>query len=193
MLLAIDTSAGTSLAVVSLDGEVQLSHSTPDTRRHAEVLGEYLADVAADRITGVVAGVGPGPFTGLRVGIAAARAYAWGANVPLLPVISHDAIAHAAFEAGHAGSLVVATDARRREFFASHYSGLLSGIPQRTMGPAIERELADDIELATDVSAVALARIALAKLAAGESFEPADALYLRSPDVTIAPPKRGAL
>ncbi|HLP23449.1 MAG TPA: tRNA (adenosine(37)-N6)-threonylcarbamoyltransferase complex dimerization subunit type 1 TsaB [Microbacteriaceae bacterium] len=185
MLLAIDTSAGTSLAVLDLDGQVNVSHGTHDTRRHAEVLGEYLRDVPAQRITGVVVGVGPGPFTGLRVGIAAARAFAWGANVPLLPLVSHDAIAAARLGARADAVTCVVTDARRREFFVSEYSGMVQGVPQRVRGPRIETALDPSAELADEVSAEWLARIALAKVSAGSAFEPADAVYLRSPDVTL--------
>ena len=99
MLLAIDTSAGTSVAVVDRDGGILAEHSSDDTRRHAEVIGTLIARSIADAgievadLSGVVAGMGPGPFTGLRVGIAAARAFALGAGKLIIPAVSHDAIA----------------------------------------------------------------------------------------------------
>lgn len=99
MLLAIDTSAGTSVAVVDRDGGVLAERTEVDTRRHAEVIGQLIeecldaAGVAPHDLSAVVAGMGPGPFTGLRVGIAAARAFAFGAGKPCLPLVSHDAIA----------------------------------------------------------------------------------------------------
>ncbi len=87
MLLAIDTSAGTSVAVV--DGDRVLSEaSDPGTRGHAELIGTLIQRALADAeaspadITGVVSGMGRGPLTGLRVGIAAARAFAAGRGHP---------------------------------------------------------------------------------------------------------------
>ena len=115
MLLAIDTSAGTSVALVA-GGRVLAEADEPGTRRHAEAIGTLLRDVLRDAgavpgdVTGVVAGMGPGPFTGLRVGIAAARAFAFGIGAPVHPVVSHDAIAH-----GAGTRVLVVTDARRRE------------------------------------------------------------------------------
>ena len=53
-------------------------------------------------LTHVAAGMGPGPFTGLRVGIAAARAFALGRGIPVVPVVSHDAVALEVFLARRA-------------------------------------------------------------------------------------------
>ena len=98
LILAIDTSAGTSIALVK-DGTVLSSRSTPDTMRHAEIIGSFINEVLTDAgvtsndVTHVAAGMGPGPFTGLRVGIAAADAFAFGSGAILLPMNSHDAIA----------------------------------------------------------------------------------------------------
>jgi tRNA threonylcarbamoyl adenosine modification protein YeaZ len=199
MLLAIDTSAGTSVAIVDSAAGIHTEHSSADTRRHAEVIGELIkacldtAGVAVTDLTGVVAGMGPGPFTGLRVGIAAARVFALGAAVPLLPVISHDAIAW-----GQADPVLVATDARRHEVYWSTYSGLdAARLPMRVAGPllakAAELELPVGYRLveATEVSAAALGLVAEAALANGRTLAPNTALYLRSPDVTLsAGPKR---
>jgi len=210
VILAIDTSAGTSVALVSLHGEVLAQWETGDTMRHAEVVGSGIARVLADarreatEVTLVAAGVGPGPFTGLRVGLAAAVAFATALDIPLLPTVSHDAIALGYFAAlgpeSHPNGLRVVTDARRKEVYWSEYSGVNDGVPTRTHGPALAKpeQLASasgpadaPVRLdAVSVSAADLALVALAEQSAGivRDFEP---LYLRSPDVTLsAGPKR---
>ena len=210
MILAIDTSAGTSVALLSLAGEVLGLWETDDTMRHAEVVGSGIARVLADagtdaaNVTLVAAGVGPGPFTGLRVGLAAAVAFATARNLPLLPTVSHDAIAFGYYsERGpqsHATGVRVVTDARRKEVYWSEYSGVSHGIPTRSQGPALAKpdELTPILGNpdsparldAASVSAADLALVALAEHAAGivRDFDP---LYLRSPDVTLsAGPKR---
>ena len=204
VILAIDTSAGTSVAVLSLDGEVLARRDTADTMRHAEVVGSAIAGALSDAgisstdVTLVAGGVGPGPFTGLRVGLAAAVAFATGRDIPLLPTVSHDAIAREYYDEhgpdAFATGLRVVTDARRKEVYWSEFSGFANGMPVRVAGPAVAKP--DELTVApvqidaTTVSAAALALVALAERAAGVSraFDP---LYLRSPDVTLsAGPKR---
>ncbi len=194
MLLAIDTSAGTSVAVV--DGDTVLAEgSTEDTMRHAEVIGELIdlvlteAGVEPDALDEVVAGMGPGPFTGLRVGIVAARAFAFGIGRPVVPVVSHDAIAFEEWSAGTRGPLLVVTDARRREVYWSRYE-LAAAAPLRTSGPglcvpaAVPHPEAVRID-ATQVGAGALGRVALLHRSLGRADDVAEPLYLRSPDVTM--------
>ncbi len=88
MFLAIDSSLGTSVAVVSPAGVILAENSRSDPRGHAENIGSLLqetlveAGVEPSEITRVVMGVGPGPFTGLRVGMAAAEAFALSRAVP---------------------------------------------------------------------------------------------------------------
>ena len=203
MLLAIDTSAGTSVAVVDRERGILAELSSDDTRRHAEVIGELIAGcleqsgVAVAELSGVVAGMGPGPFTGLRVGIAAARAFAFGAQKLVVPIVSHDAIAFGVSE-----PIVVATDARRSDVYWSAYGGLDAlGLPLRTSGPALAR--ATELESlvaahpghrlleARTVSAAALGLLAESLYANGRPFAADETLYLRSPDVTLsAGPKR---
>src|SRR6187551_1138465 len=119
MLLAIDTSTGTSVAVVDRDGGILAEAGTDDTMRHAEVVGGFIRDALAAAgvrphdLSGVAGGMGPGPFTGLRVGIAAAHAFALGIGRPFVPVASHDAVAWDWYRAGGSGRLQVVTDARR--------------------------------------------------------------------------------
>ncbi|UFS59365.1 tRNA (adenosine(37)-N6)-threonylcarbamoyltransferase complex dimerization subunit type 1 TsaB [Subtercola endophyticus] len=128
LFLAIDTSAGTSVAVVDAEHGVLSEANGYDTMKHAEVIGRLIeqalaeASVSAGDITAVVAGMGPGPFTGLRVGIAAAHAFATGRGIEVLPVVSHDAVARVAQHDGHRGELLVVSDARRREVYWSLYT-----------------------------------------------------------------------
>lgn len=218
MILGIDTSLGTAVAVVEDDGVVRSEVASTDPLGHAEAIGDLLRSALADAafgavgagtapepvaVTGVAVGMGPGPFTGLRVGIAAARAFALGVGVPVVPVVSHDAAALGILLADPFADVprfAVVTDARRREFAYTVYDGLDDdGLPVRAAEPAlIPRDDLDERlgELGAerrDVHAISAAMVALAATragAAGRTIGPADALYLRSPDVTLAAPKR---
>jgi tRNA threonylcarbamoyl adenosine modification protein YeaZ len=208
MLLAIDTSAGTSVAVVDRDLGVLAERSVEDTRRHAEVIGTLileclgLAEVGIDGLSGVAVGMGPGPFTGLRVGIAAAGAFALGAAKPVVRVVSHDALAFAHYAAGGEGPLLVTTDARRHERYWSAYRGCDGlSLPLRAGGPGLDRPdaLAESITghdgyVRRDedwVSAASVGLLAERIFESGREFAGPEPLYLRSPDVTLsAGPKR---
>ncbi|HEY2644758.1 MAG TPA: tRNA (adenosine(37)-N6)-threonylcarbamoyltransferase complex dimerization subunit type 1 TsaB [Galbitalea sp.] len=203
MLLAIDTSAGTGVAVVDRDRGVLAEAKEADTRRHAEVIGILMqavldqSGVAVTDLSGVAVGMGPGPFTGLRVGIAAARVFALGIGRPIVPVVSHDAIAF-----GQVDPVVVVTDARRREVYWSAYGGTdEAGLPIREDGPGLTAP--DDLALAVtnfgryrridaaEVSAASIGLIAELLYLHKRPFASSEALYLRSPDVTLsAGPKR---
>ncbi len=202
MLLAIDTSAGTSVAVV--DGTRVLSEaSDPGTRGHAEHIGTLIQTALAEAkatpedITGVVSGMGPGPFTGLRVGIAAALAFAAGRGIPVHPVASHDAVAY-----GRSLPTLVVTDARRREVAWTTYNKIgPSGLPVLLSGPhlAHPEDLATVVDSystfdridAAEISAASLGLVAELLLKAGRATGPDQPLYLRAPDVTMpAAPKR---
>lgn len=203
MLLAIDTSAGTSVAVVDREGGILAERSQSDSMRHAEVVGELIeavlreSGVSIASLSGVVAGMGPGPFTGLRVGIAAAKAFAFGAGKPLVPVVSHDAVAFERYGAGQEGGLLVVTDARRREVYWTAYVGVDElGLPIREDGPGLAKP--DSVPHpalvrfdAHVVSAGALGMLAEHLFANGRRFAADEPLYLRSPDVTLSKgPKR---
>lgn len=203
MLLAIDTSAGTSVAVVDRDAGVLAERLSPDPRGHAEIVGRFIrecldeAGIPVTALSGVAVGMGPGPFTGLRVGIAAARAFAFGAGKPVVPVVSHDAIAF-----GLAEPTLVVTDARRREIYWSVYAGSdAAGLPVRVSGPGLckpaelEAAVPDFSRYrrldAETVSAASVGLLAEGLYANKRAFAGDQALYLRSPDVTVsAGPKR---
>ncbi|MFZ7087400.1 tRNA (adenosine(37)-N6)-threonylcarbamoyltransferase complex dimerization subunit type 1 TsaB [Curtobacterium sp. RRHDQ10] len=219
MLLTIDTSAGTAVAVVDPDARTVLAErGTDDSRRHAEVIGPLLAEVLAEAgirpedLTGVVAGMGPGPFTGLRVGIVAARTFAAARGIPVLPLVSHDAVAAETLATDGPGPVVVVTDARRREVYWSAYaaagdasdasrSSRLSAFPVRTVGPGLAKPADLDAALgdaaghrrvtAATVPAGRLGLLAAELLASGGPFAADEPLYLRDPDVTMpGTPKR---
>ncbi|GAA2986822.1 tRNA threonylcarbamoyl adenosine modification protein YeaZ [Microbacterium terrae] len=219
MILGIDTSLGTAVAVVEPDGAVRSQLESADPRGHAEVIGTLIeralaeASVRPAGITAVAAGMGPGPFTGLRVGIAAARTFALGRGVEVIPVVSHDAVAlelllHDALTGGYDDeqpeAFAVVTDARRREFAYTVYRGLDDdGLPVRLAEPGLApRDDLDGVLAARGIlrrdadriSAAMLAVTAGRAVAAGRVIGPHDALYLRSPDVTMpgAPKKVGA-
>jgi tRNA threonylcarbamoyl adenosine modification protein YeaZ len=113
------------------------------SRGHAEVIGTLIqralteAGLVPADITVVAAGMGPGPFTGLRIGIAAARAFAIGRGIPVVPVVSHDAAALEILSQDPEAEFVIATDARRRENAVSAYAGLRDGLPNRIAGPEL--------------------------------------------------------
>ncbi len=207
--LAIDTSGGTCVAIVA-EGKTLASVSIDDPMGHSENIGNAIAQVLQDagisprQLSSIVVGRGPAPFTGLRVGIAAAIAFAEGAGKPLLGVVSHDAIALAALTATSAAGagpvaatkanpLLVTTDARRKEVYWSLYSGLdANGAPVVVEGPNVNKP-ADLEELLTErnvnpvrtdasLSATSLALVAAAKIAGGANLEDVSALYLRAPD-----------
>lgn len=184
MILAVDTSLGTAVAVIDADGGTVAEASAPDPLGHAEVIGDLLAAVARPGITHVVAGMGPGPFTGLRIGIAAARTFALARGIPVIPVPSHFAIALTAIDADVTGPLSVITDARRREIAVSLFHGVdADGIPHLLEKTRLERRGADPLVETTELSAVALGRVGARALAAGRTLADVEPLYLRSPDV----------
>lgn len=213
MLLSIDTSAGTSVAVVDRDRGIIVEHAESDTRRHAEVIGEMIrlclaeSAVPVTALSGVAVGMGPGPFTGLRVGIAAAQAFALGAAKPAVRLVSHDGVAFGHYAEGGSGPLLVVTDARRGEVYWSAYSGSdEAGLPVRVAAPGLARpaELADAVTVGTPLGYDAYLRfdaatipgghlgmLAEALFSHGRSFAGPEPLYLRSPDVTLSNgPKR---
>ncbi len=199
MLLAIDTSVATSVAVVDRNAGVIVERSSPDTRGHAETIGTFIAEcleqsgVSRSALSGVAVGMGPGPFTGLRVGIAAGRAFALGIGRPVVRIVSHDAIAFERFGAGHTGPLTVVTDARRRELYVTRYDGAdADGLPVLAEGPSlVKSESLPNAVVTTGVSAGALGMLAERMFALSRPFASREAIYLRSPDVTVpAAPKR---
>jgi len=203
VLLAIDTSAGTAVAVL-VDGIVASESYDANSMQHAEQIGIQILQVleAAKKkssdVTMVAVGIGPGPFTGLRVGIAAAKMFAEGVSVPIYGVGSLDAIA---FANPIDQPTLILTDARRSEVFFGLYQGkTAAGVPKTLLGPGVKKQ--DDLEVQlqaaghnyllanTQVSATKLGLLALAQLAEGSANTSVVANYLRAPDAVPAKGKK---
>ena len=146
MLLAIDTSTSAVTAALHDGRDVVARTSTIDARRHTEILAPAIeamfaeTDVAPADLSRVAVGVGPGPFTGLRVGIMTAMTFAYALDLPIGGVCSLDALAHRAQTLGMRGPLLVATDARRKEIYWARYD--LDGGPITPGDPAVDKAAA---------------------------------------------------
>ncbi len=150
LMLGIESStAQVGVAVGSHDGVLASTHSSRD-RRHAESIAPMIqfvcqqARIELSDISVVAVDIGPGLFTGLRVGIASAMAVAHGLGVPMIGVSSLDL---GAFAAEHSSRLIVPCyDARRGEVFSAQYRSVPGGV-QRVTEPAVftPDELAADL------------------------------------------------
>jgi tRNA threonylcarbamoyl adenosine modification protein YeaZ len=206
LLLAFDTATPAVTAAVH-DGATVLAEAYQvDARRHGELLlptiERVLREAGVDKhlITDIAVGVGPGPYTGLRVGLVTAAALGHALGVPVHGVCTLDGIAHQARAEGLTGAFTVATDARRKEVYWASYDA--AGV--RTQGPSVDRpaELTPEPQsvgagalLYPDsfpgghgpehVSAGALADFAAAELRAGRELLPNAPLYLRRPDAQV--------
>ena len=199
LVLGLDTSSpavSAALVELSADGAAVLAeHVVVDGKRHGELLALGVERVLAGRRPdAVVVGTGPGPFTGLRVGLMTAAAMGDALGVPAYGVCSLDGL-------GVADGCAV-TDARRKEVYWARYAG---GV--RVDGPSVQRpaDLAPDVAgevlvgagavLHRDAfagsevrdeplhpSVVALVRCAADRVLAGAPSDPLTPLYLRRPD-----------
>jgi tRNA threonylcarbamoyl adenosine modification protein YeaZ len=169
LVLGFDT-ATPAVSVALHDGERVIAAALAvDARRHAELLTPMIAKVVADvggargDLDAVAVGVGPGPYTGLRVGVVTARVLGSVLGVPAYGVCSLDVIAASA---GPGRQFVVATDARRKEVYWARYDAA----GRRVAGPAVSP--ASSIPEAADL-AVAGAGGRLYPEAFGEVIGPA--------------------
>lgn len=211
-VLAIDTSAGTSVAVVELGSAIGArpvcvgAWHSDDPMRHAENIGVAIqsslaaAALSPKDLDAVVVGRGPGPFTGLRVGLAAAVMFAEGARLPLYGVVSLDAIALAERELGQSlvdgERLLVTTDARRKEVYWATYAGVQM---DRVSGPGVQKleGLLGELELAgplvhssAPITAEYVAKVFFEQHLNGSTTSEVTALYLREPDAVPTPAKK---
>ena len=209
LLLAFDT-ATPAVTVALHDGtRVIAEECAVDARRHGELLAAAVARVlrqggaARCDVTHIAVGTGPGPYTGLRVGLVTAGVLASALSIPADGIGTLDVIAAGA---ACARDFLVATDARRRELYWAHYdrngerlsgpfvgkpADLPAGLPVAGTGPVLYPELTAEPLSPQYPSAAVLAGMAAARVFAGQPPDPPAPLYLRRPDAREpGPPKR---
>ena len=212
-LLAIDTATPVCAIAVRTSSGVEVVRVLDEHRRHTEVLMPGVAGLLAQcglvarDVDCVVVDRGPGLFTGLRVGVATANAFARALGVGIVTVTSLELLAHGAHESRVRGTLVGAVDARRGEVFVQTFhlgdeveavgppevarprdiaiAWATSGAPVTFTGDGVERYLGDFA--AVPQGAIAHATVpslhAALDLGAARSREPeAVPLYLRDAD-----------
>ena len=224
-ILALDTATAACSVAVWADGTIRAQRLQPMVRGQSEALMPMVVAALAEAgltfadLDAVAATVGPGAFTGLRIGLAAARAMALAANLPCLGVTTLEAVAANVPESERDGAAVlVALDAKRADVYAQVFStalvpltepgavlpadlaGLLAGGPVVVAGDAAPRaaEALAGAGIEARVSAAPglpdaarVAAIAAGRSQAGRPALPPEPLYLRAPDVTLSANSRG--
>lgn len=215
----MDTATSAITVAVHDGAEVLATRSATDARRHTELLAPLVletleaAATTPDGVTHVAVGTGPGPFTGLRVGLVTAQTFAHARGISVHGVCSLDALAEAAAAGGHEGDLLVASDARRKEVYWARYRcaagesaaidepGVMRpadlpddvrALPTVGRGPLLYPDLFPRAVEPLDVDAGVLASIAVRRISAGVEM-PVEPLYLRRPDAAVPAAPKSAL
>lgn len=211
IVLAIDTATSVSVAVSA--GPDWAVGGSDDPRGHTESVAPLIEDllrragVTPADVTDVVVGNGPGPFTGLRVGIVSGLVFAHARDIAVHGVCSLDVLAQQAVEHVGEGEFVVATDARRKEVYWARYRvdpdrpekdravrltepavarpadvpGEVRSLPTAGRGAVLYPEHFTRPVAVLDVSAGVLGNVAGQRLDEGVAL-PVEPLYLRRPD-----------
>ena len=209
LVLGIDTSSDVVVSSLSDGVSTAVTSEQPGAQAHGELLAPGIdamlraAGCAPRDITHVVVGVGPGPFTGLRVGVVTALVMGEALDVPVLGVCSLDVVAHAATrDDGLDVAFSVVTDARRKELYVACYDGagrrLAVPVVARPddlddtvcsgavvgAGAALYPERFPHVRSTRAVDATALAEVSAAVVRGSSLVEALDPrpLYLRRPD-----------
>jgi tRNA threonylcarbamoyl adenosine modification protein YeaZ len=210
IVLAVDTSSAVSSVALVEDDGVIAQREMRDGRRHAETLAPLVREVlqAGPPPDVIGCGVGPGPYTGLRAGIATAQALGLARDVPVIGICSLDALAMRIVRERHPDApFMVGIDARRREVYWGEYDALGA----RLAGPHIAAANQFTGIVDAEPHAADVARLIILGLARGERPSAIDVplalhgteagetatamtgrtllpplpLYVRHPDVTV--------
>jgi tRNA threonylcarbamoyl adenosine modification protein YeaZ len=170
--LVIDTSTNRTVVGIVTDGKLIWSGYRDGATAHGPSLPLLVTEAIAQHgIDQVIVGMGPGPFTGLRVGIAFAHTFARARNIKVIGVCSLDAIAAQVNEK----DFIVATDARRKEWYwACYTNGIRIGEPAVSFPTDVEK-LGTTVHFGLFPDLVAMTKLATQNTIA----EP---MYLRRPD-----------
>jgi tRNA threonylcarbamoyl adenosine modification protein YeaZ len=206
LVLAFDTATPAVTVAVGDERQVRAQRTTVDARRQGELLAvsirEVLAEagVAGGDLDAIVSGSGPGPYTGLRVGLVTARVLGSAFGVPAYGFCTLDVIAADAVVAAAGREFLVATDARRRELYWARYSAagarltgpgvaapaaLPARLPVAGEGAHAYPELLGEPIEPRYPSAATAAVWCAGRLVAGEPLDPPDPRYLRRPDARV--------
>jgi tRNA threonylcarbamoyl adenosine modification protein YeaZ len=211
LLLGLDTAtAVTTVALVrsgpGTDVDLLAERSHLDPRRHGEVLPMQIDEVLREsgvkpgNLDAIAVGIGPGAFTGLRVGLATAEALGLALQIPVYGANTLDVLAFATKRPQPFGVL---TDARRRELFWATYDSFdgrrsdpVVGTPEAAHSALAGLDVVcppgtpevDGVQMqeGEEPSAVALCLLVLRRLATGSANDLPAPLYLRRPDVMPA-------
>ncbi|NDF02557.1 MAG: tRNA (adenosine(37)-N6)-threonylcarbamoyltransferase complex dimerization subunit type 1 TsaB [Actinobacteria bacterium] len=184
--LVIDTSTPRTIAALVAQDVVIWSGFHDGATSHGEALGKLIEEAKNESVFNsieqVVVGMGPGPFTGLRVGIAFARTFAMAREIPCIGVVSLDAIGGAASTlAEMASDFYVITDARRKEIYWAKYQK--NG--ERITEPAVAKREEVDFESLPVIEFGFPDPLALVMLATQPNSVRTQPLYLRKPDAVL--------
>ena len=165
--LAIDTSTSRTIVAIIEDGVVLFEEFHDGATDHGRALGELVSEALRSHrvIDRVVVGMGPGPFTGLRVGISFARSFALARAIPVIGVCSLDAIDV------DSSDYTVAIDARRNEIYWARYK---DGV--RIEGPFVNKPAEVDGYI-TDIYP-SMKQLCIC----AQSQDVTEPMYLRRPD-----------
>ena len=215
LVVVVDTATAAVTAALTRVGDAHVERLaervTVDARGAGELLAPQIAAVLAEAgfapadLSAVVAGVGPGPFTGLRAGLVTAAALGHALAIPVYGVCTLDAIG-----VSLRGRALVATDARRKEVYWALYDdgvrfdGPSVSKPLALALDGIERAAGDGAEKYADVlglpvegpsypSALAMAELAADRVRAKAPGETLIPLYLRRPDAVRPGERKPAL
>ncbi|MGH3377446.1 MAG: tRNA (adenosine(37)-N6)-threonylcarbamoyltransferase complex dimerization subunit type 1 TsaB [Actinoallomurus sp.] len=215
LVLAFDTATAAVTVALSewAPGEsprLRAEAKIVDRRRHAEVLAPAIntvlgeARVSRSELSAIAVGVGPGPYTGLRVGLVTARSLGAVLEIPVHGVCTLDALA---WESRRTEPFVVATDARRKEVYWARYDSAAVRVDGPSVGKPADAAvpglpvLGEGATLYADIlkgeapelpSAGAMAELVVARLSGGAGPEllPPEPLYLRQPDAREPGPRK---
>lgn len=205
LILGLDTATEqVGAAVLDTDRDCVLGRAmVAGPAMHGEQLAPIVvaalaaADVTPADLGAVGVGRGPGPFTGLRVGLVHAQVLGWALGIPVHGVCTLDVLAAEALASGLREPFLVATDARRREVYWASYDGMGQRLEGPAVGPATSiphhglpavgagasryPEVFGDRRGPLHPDPAVLARL-VARMVASQVVADASPLYLRRPD-----------